>query len=145
MQADRQGDLVGRMIIMLIVAIGVLNSVLMSVLERTREYGVLKAMGTKPRQIFGVVVVEVVFIALGSIVIGALFGAGLNYLLSIYGISLPHEFSYGGMAFQKMYATVSVRSLTIPAITVLVSAIAVSLFPALRAARIAPASAMRTH
>ena len=49
------------------------------------------------------------------------------------------------MAFQKMYATVSVRSLTIPAITVLVSAIAVSLFPALRAARIAPASAMRTH
>ncbi len=145
MQADRQGDLVGRMIIMLIVAIGVLNSVLMSVLERTREYGVLKAMGTKPRQIFGVVVVEVAFIALGSIVIGALFGAGLNYLLSIYGISLPHEFSYGGMAFQKMYATVSVRSLTIPAITVLVSAIAVSLFPALRAARIAPASAMRTH
>ena len=145
MQADRQGDLIGRMIIMLIVAIGVLNTVLMSVLERTREYGVLKAMGTKPRQIFGVVVAEVAFIALGSIVIGALFGAGLNYLLSIYGISLPQEFSYGGIVFQTMYAAVTVRSLAIPAVTVLVSAIFVSLFPALRAARIAPASAMRTH
>lgn len=145
MQADRQGDLIGRMIIMLIVAIGVLNTVLMSVLERTREYGVLKAMGTKPGQIFGVVVAEVTFIALGSIVIGALFGAGLNYLLSIYGISLPQEFSYGGIVFQTMYAAVTVRSLAIPAITVLVSAIFVSLFPALRAARIAPATAMRTH
>lgn len=145
MQADRQGDLIGRMIIMLIVAIGVLNTVLMSVLERTREYGVLKAMGTKPGQIFGVVVAEVTFIALGSIVIGAIFGAGLNYLLSIYGISLPQEFSYGGIVFQTMYAAVTVRSLVVPAVTVLVSAIFVSLFPALRAARIAPASAMRTH
>ena len=145
MQADRQGDLIGRMIIMLIVAIGVLNTVLMSVLERTREYGVLKAMGTKPGQIFGVVVAEVTFIALGSIVIGALFGAGLNYLLSIYGISLPQEFSYGGIVFQTMYAAVTVRSLAIPAVTVLISAVLVSLFPALRAARIAPASAMRTH
>ncbi len=145
MQADRQGDFIGRMIIMLIVAIGVLNTVLMSVLERTREYGVLKAMGTKPSQIFGVVVAEVTFIALGSIFIGALFGVGLNYLLSIYGISLPQEFSYGGIVFQTMYAAVTVRSLAIPAVTVLVSAIFVSLFPALRAARIAPASAMRTH
>ena len=145
MQADRQGDLIGRMIIMLIVAIGVLNTVLMSVLERTREYGVLKAMGTKPRQIFGVVVIEVAFIALGSIVIGALFGASLNYLLSIYGISLPQEFSYGGIVFQTMYAAVTVRSLAIPAVTVLVSAILVSLFPAIRAARIAPAAAMRAH
>ena len=145
MQADRQGDLIGRMIIMLIVAIGVLNTVLMSVLERTREYGVLKAMGTKPSQIFGVVVAEVTFIALGSIIIGAMCGASLNYLLSIYGISLPQEFSYGGIVFQTMYAAVTVRSLAIPAVTVLVSAIFVSLFPALRAARIAPASAMRTH
>lgn len=145
MQADRQGDLIGRMIIMLIVAIGVLNTVLMSVLERTREYGVLKAMGTKPRQIFGVVVAEVTFIALGSIFIGALFGAGLNYLLSIYGISMPQEFSYGGIVFQTMYAAVTVRSLAIPAVTVLVSAVLVSLFPALRAARIAPAGAMRAH
>ncbi len=145
MQADKQGDLIARMIIVLIVAIGVLNTVLMSVLERTREYGVLKAVGTKPRQIFGLVVAEVTFIALGSIAVGALIGAGLNHLLSIYGISLPQEFSYGGMVFQTMYAEVSIRSLAIPAITIAVSAIVVSLFPALRAARIAPARAMRTH
>ena len=145
MQADKQGDLIGPIVIMLIVAIGVLNTVLMSVLERTREYGVLKAVGTKPVQIFWLVICEVVIIALGSIVIGALLGILINYLLSIYGITLPQEFTYGGIKFQTMYAEVSARSLIIPAITVLVSAAIVSLFPALKAARILPAKAMRTH
>ena len=145
MQADKQGDSVGRIVIMLIVAIGVLNTVLMSVLERTREYGVLKAVGTKPTQIFRLVICEVFIIALGSICVGALLGVLTNYLLSIYGITLPEEFTYGGIKFETMYAEVNARSLIIPAITVLLSATVVSLFPAIKAARIMPAKAMRTH
>ena len=145
MQADQQGDAIGRIIIMLIVAIGVLNTVLMSVLERTSEYGVLKAIGTKPRQIFWLVICEVLIIALGSIVVGAGLGASINYLLSIYGITMPEEFTYGGIKFQTMYAEVNARSLIIPAITVILSAGIVSIFPALKAARILPARAMRTH
>ena len=107
MQADQQGDAIGRIIIMLIVAIGVLNTVLMSVLERTSEYGVLKAIGTKPRQIFWLVICEVLIIALGSIVVGAGLGASINHLLSIYGITMPEEFTYGGIKFQTMYAEVN--------------------------------------
>ena len=145
MQADKQGDAIGRIVIMLIVAIGVLNSVLMSVLERTREYGVLKAVGTKPTQIFRLVISEVAIIALASICVGALLGVLANYLLSIYGITLPEEFTYGGIKFETMYAEVNARSLIIPAITVLLSAIVVGLFPAIKAARIMPAKAMRTH
>ena len=145
MQADQQGDAIGRLVIMLIVAIGVLNTVLMSVLERTREYGVLKAVGTRPRQIFWLVICEVVIIALGSICVGTLLGVLINYLLSIYGITLPQEFTYGGIKFETMYAEVNARSLIIPAITVMLSATGVSLFPAIKAARIMPAKAMRTH
>ena len=70
MKADQQGDAIARWVIMLIVAIGVLNTVLMSVLERTREYGVLKAVGTKPTQIFWLVICEVILIAIGSIAVG---------------------------------------------------------------------------
>ena len=143
MQADKQGDAIGRIIIMLIVAIGVLNTVLMSVLERTSEYGVLRAVGTKPAQIFWLVICEVLIIALGSIAVGALLGASINYLLSIYGITMPQEFTYGGIKFQTMYAEVNARSLIIPAITVVLAAAVVSLFPALKAARILPARAMR--
>ena len=145
MQADKKGDAIGRFVIMLIVAIGVLNTVLMSVLERTREYGVLRAVGTKPVEIFWLVTCEVVIIALCSIIVGALFGVLINYLLSIYGITYPQEFTYGGIKFQTMYAEVNARCLIIPAITVLLSATLVSLFPAIKAARVAPAKAMRTH
>ena len=145
MQTDQQGDAIARFVIMLIVAIGVLNTVLMSVLERTREYGVLKAVGTKPLQIFWLVVCEVAIIALGSICVGALFGTLSNYLLSIYGITYPEEISYGGMKLKTLYAEVNIRCLVIPAITVMLSAVIVSLFPAIKAARIMPAKAMRTH
>ena len=145
MKTDQQGDAIARWVIMLIVAIGVLNTVLMSVLERTREYGVLKAIGTTPMQIFWLVTCEVVIIALGSICIGALLGVLANYLLSIYGITYPEEITYGGIKFSTMYAEVNARSLIIPAITVMLSATIVSLFPAIKAARILPAKAMRTH
>ncbi len=145
MKADQQGDAIARWVIMLIVAIGVLNTVLMSVLERTREYGVLKAVGTKPTQIFWLVISEVIIIAIGSIAVGALLGVFGNYLLSIYGITYPEEMTYGGMKFTTLYAEVNVRCLMIPAITVMLSAMIVSLFPAIKAARIMPAHAMRTH
>ena len=145
MQADKQGDAIARIIIMLIVAIGVLNTVLMSVLERTSEYGVLKAVGTKPMQIFWLVICEVFIIALGSIVMGVGLGVLGNYLLSIYGITMPEELTYGGIKFETMYAEINARSLIIPAVTVMLSALIVSLFPALKAARILPARAMRAH
>ena len=145
MRTDQQGDAISRWIIMLIVAMGVLNTVLMSVLERTREYGVLKAVGTKPVQIFWLVVCEVVIIALASICVGTLLGVLSNYLLSIYGITYPEEITYGGMKLKTLYAEVNVRCLVTPAIIVMLSAAIASLYPAIKAARIMPTKAMRTH
>ena len=145
MQADKQGDAIGRFVIILIVAIGVLNTVLMSVLERTREYGLMRAVGTKPIQIFWLVLCEVVIIAIISIIIGAMIGTIINYLLSIYGITFSEGFTYGGMKFDKLHAEVNIRTLIIPAFTVMFSALLVSLYPAIKAARILPAKAMRTR
>ena len=145
MQADLQGMWIMLFVITLIVAVGVLNTVLMSVLERTREYGVLRALGTKPRQIFWQVLAEVNIIAVASIVVGAGLSILINYLLSIHGVSMPGSFTYGGIEFNKFYSQVSDRSLFIPALTVLLAASVISVFPALRAARIEPAKAMRIH
>ena len=151
MQVDQQGMWIALFIIILVVAVGVLNAVLMSVLERTREYGMLKAVGTKPRQIFWLVLYEVNIIALVSVVIGTILALGfplstlINYLLAINGIAFP-EISYGGMKFQTaLYVEMNARSIYIPAITIVVAAMAVSLFPALKAAFVTPAEAMRTH
>jgi putative ABC transport system permease protein len=145
MQADKEGNWIMLFIVVMIVAIGVLNTVLMTVLERTREYGVMRALGTRQTQVFRLVIVEVALMAVIGLVIG--FGLSLlvNHQLSIHGIAMPHPFRYGGVEFTHYYSEVNARSLYIPAITVFFSAILVSIFPALRAAHIAPARALRTH
>lgn len=143
MKADVEGMWVMIFVIILIVAVGVLNTVLMSVLERTREYGIFKAVGTRPRQIFWQVILEVNVIAAASIILGLGLSLLVNHLLSIHGVNLPVSFTYGGVEFKAMYTEISARSLYIPALTVILSASIISIFPALRAARIEPAAAMR--
>ena len=145
MQADQEGMWISLFVIILIVAVGILNTVLMSVLERRREYGLLKAIGTKPKQIFQLVLSEVTILAVASIIVGAVLGSLANYALSHQGIALPQAFTYGGIEFTKMYSTVNARSLYLPAATVLITAIIVSTFPAIRAAKSDPAKAMRIH
>ncbi|MFQ6037270.1 MAG: ABC transporter permease, partial [Candidatus Aminicenantales bacterium] len=145
MKADKAGNYVMLVIIVFIVGVGVLNTVLMSVLERQREYGVMKAVGTKPGQIVKLVLLEVAVLALICIIIGAGFGLGANALLSTYGIRIGEGFTYGGMKFDVMKAEINLRSFVIPAVTVFACAVAVSFIPALRAARTEPARTMRMH
>ncbi|MBU0985459.1 MAG: ABC transporter permease [candidate division Zixibacteria bacterium] len=145
MKADQQGSWIGLFIIVLIVSIGVLNTILMTVLERTREYGVLKAVGTRPGQVFRLVLYEVWIMSIVGVTIGAGISLIINYTLSIHGIVMPQAFTYGGMEFTHYYAEVNARSILIPAVTVILSAVLVSILPALRAARVAPARALRTH
>ena len=145
MKLDKEGMWIMIFVIILIVAVGVLNTVLMSVLERTREYGVQKAVGTKPKHILGQVILEINFIAAASILVGALLSLLANHLIAVNGIALPFSFTYGGVEFERMYSEVNLRTILIPAATVILSTMVVSFFPAFRAARIEPAKAMRIN
>lgn len=145
MEADKKGNWISLFVIMLIVAVGVLNSVLMSVLERRREYGLLKAVGTKPLEIFFLVLYEVNVLALFSIALGGIIGVIINYILSIYGITLPEPMTWGGVELHDLKSTVTSSSLYIPALTVILSASIISIFPAVSAAKTAPARSMRMH
>lgn len=145
MQADKEGVWIMLFVIILIVAVGVLNTVLMTVLERTREYGVMRALGTRPLQIIRLVLYEVALMAFIGIVIGFGLSLPINYILSLHGIPMPLTFTYGGMEFTHYYAEVNAHSFYIPAITVTLSAMIVSIFPAVKASRIAPARALRMH
>ena len=144
MKADQKGMWIMLVVIVLIVAVGVLNTVLMSVLERRREYGLLKALGTRPGQIVRLVVAELVLITFGGIVFGAALSIAVSWFLSIHGISMPTPITFGGAVFDRIYAELNARSLYIPAITVFLSAILVCLVPAAKAARTEPAQAMKT-
>jgi ABC-type antimicrobial peptide transport system permease subunit len=144
MKADQAGTWISLAIIMAIVAVGVLNTILMTVLERTREYGVLRAIGVRPGQVTRLVIYEVVVMSLMAILVGLALSLGANYWLSVTGVSIG-EFTYGGVEFTAMYSEINVRSYVIPALTVALSAVVVGVFPAVKAARTAPAKAMRTH
>ncbi|MCK4572771.1 MAG: FtsX-like permease family protein, partial [candidate division Zixibacteria bacterium] len=143
MKADQQGTWIMLLLIMLVVAVGVLNTVLMTVLERTREFGVLRAVGTAPSQIIRLVIFEITVMAVIGIILGCGASYLVNYWLSIEGVALPTAFTYGGMEYDRMFTEINARSFYIPALTVLFSAMLVSIFPAIKAARIAPARAMR--
>ncbi len=145
MKADKEGMWISLVIVVLVVAIGVLNTVLMSVLERRREYGVLKAVGTKPGQIIKMVLMEVNILAVICIILGIGAGLFINYMASVHGYTLPEPISYGGMSFSTMKAEINFRSFLIPTITVFLVATLVSLLPAIKAAHTDPARSMRTH
>ena len=142
MQVDLKGNYITQFIIMLIVAIGVLNTVLMSILERTREFGVIRAMGTRPAAVFSLIVMETSFLCLMALALGAFFSLGLIYYFSMHGIKLPTAFTYGGMTWDTMTARLSAKAFWQPALVTFLTAVMVSLFPALRAARIKPTAAM---
>ncbi len=145
MEADKNGNWVSLGVIILIVAVGVLNTVLMTVLERTREYGVLRAIGTGPGQIFRLVLLEVFIMAIISLIIGCILALGINYYFSLHGIPMPVDIEYGGVQFTEGLTEINFQSFYLPGLAVLLSAFLVSLFPALKAAHIAPAKAMRAH
>jgi ABC-type lipoprotein release transport system permease subunit len=145
MKADQKGNWISLVIITMLVAIGVLNTVLMNVLERTREYGLMRAMGTSPSRVFSLVITEVVIMAILSVIIAGVVSYALNYGLSFVGIPLPVSIEYGGVTFDTMNTEINLRSYMIPLLSVVLSAAFISIFPAIKAARTRPAVAMRAH
>jgi putative ABC transport system permease protein len=143
MQTDKQGSWVSVIVIMIIVAVGVLNAVLMAIMERSREYAVLRALGTQPWTVFRLIVLETLFIGVASIVGGTVVGVLGNWYLSRNGIPLPTAVEYGGMTFERVLGAVTWQTLWAPAVVTLITAILVSVAPALRAMRIQPAAGMR--
>ena len=143
MQADLEGNWISIIILTIIIAMGVFNTVLMVVLERTREFGVLRAVGTRTLAVFQLIVLETAFLAVISIIIGATAGILANYLLATYGIDYPTPIEYGGVMFKEITAKVTFRSVVMPSAIVFFTAILVSVLPAIRAARIVPVKALR--
>ena len=94
-QADRSIGQGMISILGIIVAMGVFNTFLMSVLERTREFGVLLSIGMRPRQLARLVLLEGAVLGAISIIIGTAIGAALTWPMVEYGIDLSEEYGEG--------------------------------------------------
>lgn len=144
MKADQTGIWIDLGIMLFIVSIGVLNTVLMTILERTKEFGILKAIGTRPSAIFIMVVLETFILSAVSIGIGLIFAIIINYKLSLIGIPYPMPIEIGGMALHYLYGQLSFFNIWVPALVVTLSSVGVSVIPAYRAAKIVPVKAIRS-
>lgn len=145
MRSDIRGNYVSLAIITFIVCIGVLNTVLMSVLERTREFGVLRAVGTDPFTIMGMILTETSVLALMSCVLGLALSVPLIAWFTYEGIVLAQVFDIGGIEYNRILGEFSFGVFAWPALTIIATAAAISVPPAIRAARIVPVEALRRN
>lgn len=119
-------------IALIVGAIAVANTVLMSVFERTREFGVIRAVGAKPRFLFGLVLSEAVLLSL----VGAAFGVVIGWL-GILGVNRVAEGLIG-----LEVAALTLRLGLFAVAVAFVMGVLSGLLPAARAARIPIAVAM---
>jgi len=143
MQADKKGNSIFYFILGIVVAIGVLNTILMSFLERKREFGVLKAIGTSPIHIFWQIMIEGILLSLMGIGIGIFFSYLVNWYFSIHGINLGMKMEFGGVIWEEMFSSLDPLAFIIPTAIIFISTILVGLYPAIMAAKVTPTEAMR--
>jgi len=144
-QADMSSAFFMYGILVILVAFSVLNTQLMSVLERTREFGIVMSLGLTPGRLGRLVLLETTMMGLMGIVLGALIGGAITYWLSIHGFTWPGMEEMAGKFNlpPRIYPTVTLMSLLSgPAVVMLFSLLA-TLYPALRLHRLHPVEAMR--
>ena len=135
-------------IVFTVAGLAVLNTMLMTVFERTGELGVLRALGMSRLQMMMLVVLESLFLTAVATVLGLMFGGVLDWLLLEYGF--PYETSEGkGLSWQGVtFPPVIKGALRIQPVLITVAfmngvAFFAAVWPAIRAARLRPVEAMR--
>ena len=132
-------------IMVLIAAIGILNMLLMAVYERTREIGLLGAIGLKPRQISFIFILEGTLIGLVGVVVGIILGLLINGLFKQVGLDFTQYASltsYMALISGRVYPTWGVDKLLWRALTVAIISALAAFYPAREAARREPADAL---
>ncbi len=137
-------------IILLIVTIGVVNTLLMSVMERLREFGVVLALGSSPARLRTLVLLEALLLGLVAAAFGCLFGTLCTWYLVDVGIDLqafiPETLEFGGVVFDPvLHATWDVAWMMRIVLYIVGLTLLAALYPAIKAGRITPVEAMRHH
>jgi ABC-type lipoprotein release transport system permease subunit len=144
---DDYGDWVFHAILLSIVTLAILNAVLMSVLYRRREFGILRALGLTPFDSGAVVLAEGVLLTLASGVAGLALGVGVVWGFWRHGLDvsalLRQEFTISGVVIDPVIVPRFVPEQLLQSVAfILLMGVVASLYPALQAARIDPAGAM---
>lgn len=133
-------------IIMLALAFGIINTMLMAVLERTKELGMLMAIGMNHRRIFKMIMWETIFLTAVGAVAGMLAGWAITEILANTGI----HFAEWGEGFEaigfaaRVYPVITPEFFMMILVMVIATAVISSVLPARKALKLNPVEALRT-
>ena len=143
-RTKRNGQHAVDFVVFLIVALGVFNAMTMSTFERTRELGVLGALGTRPRRLLALIVCESLLQGVLAFAVGLAIGAGVIYGFGTIDLS---GFIQGDMMGARMPNLVPLglqrEAVVSAAVVAFATVLAGGVLPAVRAARLRPVDAMR--
>ena len=136
------------LIIMLISALVILNTMLMAVVERTHEIGIIKSMGMRNGGIMALILVESTFVGLLGVFIGGLIGSGLSLFAQSTGLDFTRmmekmEFEFAFVS-PIIYPKFTLGILLGAAVFCLVTTIVAAFYPARKASQMEPVEALRT-
>jgi ABC-type lipoprotein release transport system permease subunit len=133
-------------VIMLFIAgIGILNLLTMAVYERTREIGLLGALGLKPRQISWLFLLEGAMMAIVGVAFGVVLGLGINILLGFVGLDFSSYSTiteYMALVPGRVYPTLGLERIFLRAFTAIIIAVLAAFIPSREAAHHEPAEAL---
>ena len=132
-------------IILLALLFGIINTMLMAVLERTKELGMLMAIGMNKPKVFSMILLETVMLSLFGGACGIALGWALNLWFGVKGIDLgAWSTAYKSMGFDTLVYTRLSLSISLEiAIMVIITGIIAAIYPAMKALRLKPAEAIR--
>lgn len=130
-------------ILYVLVCLGLINTMFMSIFERQTEFGILLAIGTRPKQLFIQILLEGFFIGLLSIVLGLILAFIVCYWGSITGIDYTDLEMTGLTLNEPIYLILDTMSFIKMAFATLLVTILACIYPAVHAAKLQPSFAMR--
>lgn len=128
-----------------IVSFTILNTFLMSVLERSREFGTVLSLGASPGSLCRLVIIEGILLIILGLIVGIILGAIVVGYFNIYGFTAPgaEEVLKKWNLPARIYPEITFESFSSPTLTVALSSLLAVIYPALKVLRLDALTAMR--
>ena len=143
------GSQLMEIVIMVLIAAGIFNTLFVSVMERLREFGVMVAIGFSPGTLFALVMIESLWLGLLGLIGAVVVTAAPYHFLSTTGIDISEQLGLTGTEVAGVALTSVMRvgiypeNALIIALAALTGTLLSAIYPAWRAGRVAPAETIR--
>ena len=142
---SKYSSLIVAVILFAVVSLGIMNTLFMSLYERLFEFGVLRAVGTRPLRMGLMVLSEAGALSILSIALGSCLGFLVTYAFSIHGIDYV-GLEFVGVTFRDLiYPALRLQQFILFPAAVLVFTLIAAIYPSFYAARLSPAVALREY